>query len=157
MYTATSGIWQSVWLEPVSTTSIGDIKLVPDIDSQQLRVTTSVSGPTNGVTVYAVARNGANVVGTVSGAPGAELVLSVPSPTLWCPTNPFLYDLQVTLSNGVSAGDSVSSYFGMRKISVGTTNSHSRFLLNDQFTFQFGPLDQGFWPDGIYTAPTVTR
>jgi hypothetical protein len=154
MYTATSGIWQPVWLEPVPATSIGDIKLVPDIDGQQLHITTSVSGPTNGITVYAVARNGASVVGSVSGAPGVDLSVPVPSPTLWCPTNPFLYDLQVTLSNSVSAVDSVNSYFGMRKISLATNNGFLKMLLNNQFTFLLGPLDQGFWPDGIYTAPT---
>jgi hypothetical protein len=154
MYTATSGIWQPVWLEPVPQSGIRDLKLVPDIDARQLHVTTTISGSANGVTVNAVARNGTNVVGSASGVPGAELLLRVPNPILWCPTNPFLYDLQVTLSNGVSAIDSVNSYFGMRKISVATNNGFLKMLLNNQFTFQFGPLDQGFWPDGIYTAPT---
>jgi hypothetical protein len=154
MYTACSGIWQPVWLEPVPATSISDLKLVSNIDTQQLRVTTTVSGPTIGITVHAVARNGTNVVGTISGVPGAELVVPVPNPTLWSPTNPFLYDLQITLSNGPTRVDSVASYFGMRKISLGTTNGFVKMLLNNQFVFQFGPLDQGFWPDGIYTAPT---
>ena len=71
MYTSCSGIWQPVWLEPVSATSIGELKLVPDIETQRLLVTTTVSGPTNGITVTAVARAGTNVVGTISGAPGA--------------------------------------------------------------------------------------
>jgi len=154
MYTSCSGIWQPVWLEPVTSTSIGSLKLVPDIDAQKLRVTTTASGPTNGITVYAIARNGTNVVGSISGAPGAELLLPVPSPTLWSPTNPFLYDLEVTLSNAVAKVDSITSYFGMRKISVGSSNGYLKLLLNNQFVFQFGPLDQGFWPDGVYTAPT---
>ncbi len=154
MYTATSGIWQPVWLEPAPASSVGDLKLVPDIDNQQLHVTTTVSGSTNGITVFAVARNGSNVVGSVSGAPGSELLLPVLGTILWTPTNPFLYDLQVTISNGVSAVDTVGSYFGMRKISLATNNGVVKMLLNNQFTFQFGPLDQGFWPDGIYTAPT---
>ncbi len=94
------------------------------------------------------------MVGTVSGLPGANLLLPVPNPNLWWPTNPFLYDLTVTLSNGPALVDTVDGYFGMRKISLATNNGFVRILLNNQFVFQFGPLDQGFWPDGIYTAPT---
>jgi hypothetical protein len=154
MYTSTSGIWQPVWLEPAPNSNIADLRLTPDIDAQKLHVTTTVSGPTNGVTVCAIARSNSTVVGTISGAPGVELLLSVPNPNLWSPTNPFLYDLEVTLSNGVTKVDSVTSYFGMRKISVGNSNGYLKMLLNNQFVFQFGPLDQGFWPDGIYTAPT---
>ena len=154
MYTSSSGIWQPVWLEPVGATSVADLKLVPDIDSNRVNVTVTVSGPTNGVTVNAVARIGTTVVGSISGAPGAGLVLPIPSPNLWTPTNPFLYDLTVTLSNGPVQLDSVTSYFGMRKISLVTNNTQIKILLNNQFVFQFGPLDQGFWPDGLYTAPT---
>lgn len=154
MYTSSSGIWQPVWLEPVPATSISDFKLVPDIDNAQLNLTVNVTGPTNGIVVSAVAHIGSNVVGTVSGPPGANLLVPVPNPTLWWPTNPYLYDLTITLSNGPAAVDCVESYFGMRKISLGTNNGFLRILLNNQFVFQFGPLDQGFWPDGIYTAPT---
>ena len=156
MYTSTTGIWQPVWLEPVPATSVGALRLVPDIDNQRLKLTVTASGPTNGVTVTAVARRGTNQVGAVSGAPGAELWLPVPNPTLWTPTNPFLYDLTVTLSNGPAKLEAVTSYFGMRKISLGTSGGFVKMLLNNQFTFQFGPLDQGFWPDAIYTPPTDT-
>ena len=154
MYTSCSGIWQPVWLEPAPPTSIAGLKLAPNIDTQKLLVTATVLGPTNGITVRAVARIGTNIVGSVSGAPGATLQLPVPNPHLWSPTNPFLYDLDVTLSNAVTKVDAVTSYFGMRKISLGTTNGFVKMLLNNQFVFQFGPLDQGFWPDGIYTAAT---
>ena len=154
MYTSSSGIWQPVWLEPVPATSVSDFKIVPDIDNAQLNIAVNVSGPTNGITVNAVAHIGANVIGTASGSPGANLLLPVPNPNLWWPTNPFLYDLTVTLSNGPALIDSVEGYFGMRKISLATNNGFVRILLNNQFVFQFGPLDQGFWPDGIYTAPT---
>ncbi|MDB6108550.1 MAG: glycoside hydrolase family 2, partial [Pedosphaera sp.] len=154
MYTSCSGIWQPVWLEPVPATSVADLKLVPDIDNNRLNVTVTVSGPTNGVTVRAVARIGTNLVGSITGAPGAQLLLPVPSATLWSPTNPFLYDLDIVLSNGPTRLDSVTSYFGMRKISLGIIGGFTKMLLNNQFVFQFGPLDQGFWPDGIYTAPT---
>ena len=155
MYTSVSGIWQPVWLEPVpAASSIASLKLVPDIDHTRLAVTANVAGTTSGVTVGAVARIGTNVVGRVSGAPGAVLQLPVPAPNLWSPTNPFLYDLDVTLSNGAGQVDAVSSYFGMRKVSLGTNNGFIKIFLNNQFVFEFGPLDQGFWPDGIYTAPT---
>ena len=154
IYTSCTGIWQTVWLEPVPQTSVADLKLVPDIDNNRLNVTVTLAGPTAGVTVTAVAKDGATVVGTVTGAPNAVLQLSVPSPKLWSPANPFLYDLEVTVSNGATQLDSVGSYFGMRKISLGTSNGFVKMLLNNQFTFQYGVLDQGFWPDGIYTAPT---
>jgi len=154
MYTSCSGIWQPVWLEPVPTTSVADLKLVPDIDHALLSLNVTVSGPTNGVTVRATARIGTNVVGGISGAPGADLSLPVTNAILWSPTNPFLYDLEITLSNGPALLDTVTSYFGMRKISLGSVNGFVKMLLNNQFVFQFGPLDQGFWPDGIYTAPT---
>lgn len=154
MYTSCSGIWQSVWLEPVSATRVASLKLIPDIDNDRLGVTVNVAGPSGGVTVNAVALNGTNVVGAISGAPGATLQLPVPDPILWSPTNAFLYDLTITLSNGPVQLDAVSSYFGMRKISLGTHDGFVKMLLNDEFVFQYGPLDQGFWPDGIYTAPT---
>lgn len=154
MYTSCSGIWQTVWLEPVPETRISDFKLTPDIDAERLEVKVNVSGPSAGVTVNATARIGSNVVGTVSGAPGAVLALPVPAPHLWSPDDPFLYDLDITLAGGSTTLDAVTSYFGMRKISLGTRDGFVKMLLNNEFVFQFGPLDQGFWPDGIYTAPT---
>lgn len=154
MYTSTSGIWQPVWLEPVPATGIADLKLVPDIDAGGLKLTVSVPGAADDVKVQAVARAGKKVVGKISGAPGAELFLPVPKATLWCPTNPFLYDLDVTLTKGGKTMDAVTSYFGMRKINLGQVDGFTKILLNNQFVFEFGPLDQGFWPDGIYTAPT---
>ncbi|MEU0569951.1 PA14 domain-containing protein [Nonomuraea sp. NPDC005983] len=140
-YTANSGIWQSVWMEPVAKEHIDRVDTVPDVAGQALRVT--VRGSSGTATV--IARDGRRVVGTVTGAVGAELRLPVPNPKLWSPDKPFLYDLTVTLKK-----DEISSYFGMRSISV----QNNRMLLNGQPVFQLGPLDQGFWPDGIYTAPT---
>ena len=154
MYTSCSGIWQTVWLEPVPQNSVTDLKLVPDIDTERLNLTVSVTGADTGLTVTAIARDGTTVVGTVSGPPNTQLRLSVPDPKLWSPNHPFLYDLEIKLSNGPTALDAVTSYFGMRKISLGTVNGVVKMLLNNEFVFQFGPLDQGFWPDGIYTAPT---
>jgi len=155
MYTSSTGIWQPIWLEPVPATSISDIKLVPDLDNSRLNISVAISGPTNGVIINAIARIGSTMVNTVTAAPGlTNFALPIPSPKLWSPTNPFLYDLTVTLSNASFTVDSVTSYFGMRKISLATNGGVIKILLNNQFVFQFGPLDQGFWPDGLYTAPT---
>jgi autotransporter-associated beta strand protein len=154
MFTSSSGIWQPVWLEPVPPTSIGGIHLVPDIDRQRLLLNVAVNGATNGLTVNAIALAGSNQIASATGAPGANFYLNIPSPTLWSPTNPYLYNLQVSLTTNATTLDAITSYFGMRKISLGTNNGIVKMFLNNQFTFEFGPLDQGFWPDGIYTAPT---
>ena len=154
MYTPSSGIWQPVWLEPVPSTSIGTIHLVPDIDNDRLLVNVTGSGAANGFSVSAIAYDGTNQVASANGLPGNNFYLHIPSPKLWSPTNPFLYNLQVSLLTNSTTVDSVASYFGMRKISLGTNNGFIKIYLNNQFTFEFGPLDQGFWPDGIYTAPT---
>ena len=150
MYTPTSGIWQTVWLEPVAKAHIVSLKLVPDLDSGLLRLTVDGIGP-----VEAVASNGGQPVATVSGPAGSELKLAIPDPKLWSPDSPHLYDLSVTLKSGDTVVDSVTSYFGMRKIALGKDEKGiTRPMLNGKFIFQVGPLDQGFWPDGIYTAPT---
>lgn len=154
MYTSSSGIWQPVWLEPVPATSIGGVHLVPDIDNNRLLVNVAVTGATNGLNISAVAYDGTNLVATATGTPGNNFYVNLPSPKLWCPTNPYLYNLQVSLTTNSAALDSVASYFGMRKISLVTNTSFIRIYLNNQFLFEFGPLDQGFWPDGLYTAPT---
>ena len=153
-YTPCSGIWQSVWLEPVPATRIAGVHLVPDIDSQQLRIRVDVAGPAAGVSVQATAFDGAQQAGSATGQPGSEFSLQVPAPKLWSPDNPFLYDLRLALVTPSNTLDSVTSYFGMRKISLGNHQGFVKMFLNDQFLFQFGPLDQGYWPDGIYTPPT---
>jgi autotransporter-associated beta strand protein len=154
MFTSASGIWQPVWLEPVPPSSIGAIRLVPDLDVGRLLVNATVSGPAAGLGVSAVAFDGTNQIASSLGAPGNNFYLNIPAPKLWSPTNPFLYDLKVSLVSNATTLDTVASYFGMRKISLGTNNGFVKIFLNNQFIFEFGPLDQGFWPDGVYTAPT---
>lgn len=153
-YTATTGIWQTVWLEPVSQTSISSLKLWPDVDNSRLKVQVNATGALAGTAVTVVAKNGETVVGSVTGSPNSELYIPIPSPRLWSPDDPFLYDLEVTLSDADTTLDRVSSYFGMRKVQKAPVGGINKLLLNGQFVFQIGPLDQGFWPDGIYTAPT---
>ena len=154
MFTSSSGIWQPVWLEPVPATSISGLHLTPDVDNNRVLVNVAISGAATGFRVNGYAFAGPNMVASTTVLPGNNLYLNLPSPTLWSPTNPYLYNLEVTLTSNSVPVDSITSYFGMRKISIGITNGSIKILLNNQFTFEFGPLDQGFWPDGIYTAPT---
>jgi len=153
-YTSTSGIWQTVWIEPVAPVAIQDLRLITDIDAGMLRVTVALSEQASGYTLNAVAFDGGSQVASISGLPGEEFLLPVPEAKLWSPEHPFLYDLKLTLLKDGAVIDEVGSYFGMRKISLGEVGGVTRILLNNHFVFQIGPLDQGFWPDGIYTAPT---
>jgi hypothetical protein len=154
MYTCTSGIWQSVWLEPVPTTSISDIKIIPNVDNSTLTFKALSSGPLSNLTVAVEVKDGANTITKFSGNANTDLVIPVPNAKLWSPDSPFLYDLKVTLKNGTNSIDSLSSYFGMRKISMAKVGDYQKMMLNNEFLFHMGPLDQGFWPDGNYTAPT---
>ena len=149
-YTSTSGIWQTVWLEPVTENHIAGLHMVPDIDAGCLHLTVDGKG-----TVEAVATDEGKEIARASGPAGSELKLAIPNPKLWSPDTPHLYDLSVTLKSGDKVIDAVTSYFGMRKIALGNDEKGVlRIMLNGSFVFQVGPLDQGFWPDGIYTAPT---
>jgi hypothetical protein len=155
-YTPVTGIWQTVWLEPVASSSIERLAMTPDVARRALRLTTFSRGPSSGrQRVEAVARANGVEVGRVTGAPGAELRLPVPKPHLWSPEDPFLYDLRVTLRDGDREIDRVDSYFGMRTVGMAKDrNGFQRIALNGTPVFQVGPLDQGWWPDGLYTAPT---
>lgn len=164
-YTPTSGIWQTVWLEPVEKSWIGDLRVVPDIDNGVIHVTVleeRCQGP-EGCPPVDMAPSLAEVtvmadgqtVAVASGITGTPVTLSVPDARLWSPEDPFLYDLKVKLVTGGQVTDEVKSYAGMRKISLGTTeDGFTRILLNNKFIWQNGPLDQGFWPDGLYTPPS---
>jgi hypothetical protein len=154
-YTSTSGIWQTVWLEPVPNICIDQLKSIPDVDAKALRLWVAVNSFSTSIRVRAVASIGGRMMSSVTGPANADLVLSLPDPHLWSPDDPFLYDLQVTLQDGDRVLDSVASYFGMRKVALRLDDQgFMRIALNDQFVFEIGTLDQGFWPDGIYTAPT---
>lgn len=157
MYTPCSGIWQTVWLETVPIVSIKELRIMPDPDNNQVTIVVDdrcrahlMRGPT----VKVVVSDGDKTIATGEGGAGGKISIRIPDPKLWSPDNPFLYGLKVTLSTDIST-DTVTSYFGMRKVSVGKDEKgFLRLLLNNQFVLQVGFLDQGFWPDGIYTAPT---
>ena len=166
-YTSVTGIWQTVWIEAVPSTYIAALRQTPDIDRQTLSVTTDVQGLRAGDSVRLTAWNGARMVargaagigedGSVgpAAASGEMQVLSLPDAKLWSPDSPFLYDLTVSVVREGKIVDEVKSYFAMRKISVGPdTHGTLRMMLNNRFVFEIGPLDQGWWPDGLYTAPT---
>lgn len=155
MYTPSSGIWQTVWLETVPAQYISRIHPTPDIDQQLLNLVVSVAGNCEPCSVEAIALSGKQIAGRVKGAPGQSLQLPIPGARLWSPDDPFLYDLEVTVSKQGKVIDRVRSYAGMRKVSVqaDATGRH-RIFLNNRYTYNLGTLDQGFWPDGLYTAPT---
>lgn len=153
MYTSTTGIWQTVWLEPVPAVSINDIRITPDIDKSVIKLNVTAAAAA-GYTVNVKVKDGGNVVSTASGQPNTDFEVAVPNAKLWSPDSPFLYDLGITLEKDGKKVDAISSYAGMRKISMGDQDGYKKLFLNNKFLFQIGPLDQGFWPDGIYTAPT---
>jgi hypothetical protein len=153
MYTSSSGIWQPAWLEPVDASGVNNLQITPDVDNSRLRLTVNTFA-TSGVTVVATVSSNGVVVNSVTGNPQTELDIPLASPNLWSPDNPFLYSLQITTIHDGATNDSVTSYFGMRKISISIVNGVPKIFLNNQAYFGIGPLDQGFWPDGIYTAPT---
>ena len=155
-YTAVTGIWQTVWAEPVSEMHIKSLKIVTDIDAETAYVTAICSQGTIGYRVEAQAKDGWFTKAKGKGEAGEEIVLKIKKPKLWSPDSPFLYELKITLKNDKGKTvDAVSSYFGMRKISLGKDEEGiTRIFLNNKPLFMFGPLDQGWWPDGLYTAPT---
>ena len=154
-YTPTSGIWQTVWLEPVPPAHVERLKMIPDVDNGRLRLTVDAAGNTSALNVEAVVTADGREVARAAGKPGESIALPIPRARLWWPDSPFLYDLQVALKRGGEDVDAVTSYFGMRKISLGPDAAGvRRILLNNRFVLHNGMLDQGFWPDGLYTAPT---
>ena len=156
-YTPTTGIWQTVWLEPVAReASIARLKIVPDLDKNQVNLTPEVSGDPAGMTVTTTILDGGKSVSGGNGSPSANNPLLLPpNAKVWTPETPFLYGLKVDLLKDGRVVDSVASYFGLRKIEVAKDDKGvNRLMLNGKAVFQVGPLDQGFWPDGLYTAPT---
>lgn len=148
-YTPVTGIWQTVWLEPVPADHISGLKVVPDIDAGVLTV--EVRGP-HALAVQVTALDEGVACARQDGVAGDPVVLSIPNAKLWSPDQPHLYDLQVTLLRDGRPVDAVRSYFGMRKIEVRKDDAGiNRLMLNNEVLFQYGPLDQGWWPDGLYT------
>jgi len=153
-HTASSGIWQTVWLEPVSAEHLTGLDLTPDVAGGRLIASAAATRPSPGTRVVAEALAGRSVVAKAGGPAGRPFSLSIPHAHLWSPTDPYLYGLRVRLLTGARMLDSATSYFGMRSISLGRVDGVTRIFLNGAFVFQSGALDQGYWPDGVYTAPS---
>lgn len=154
-YTPVTGIWQTVWIEPVEEAYITHLKTVPNIDGGNITVEATIGGMGSSCIVQVDVLEGGKTIGTGKAAVGQEVLVSVPDARLWSPESPFLYDIEVTLVRTGKTLDAVRSYFGMRKISTARdANGIVRMQLNNRDYFHFGPLDQGWWPDGLYTAPT---
>jgi hypothetical protein len=151
-YTFCSGIWQTVWLEPVNKTYIKNIRLLPDLINSRLKVLVNTEG---GEKVTAVALDGSKSVSQAESTVDTYFYLPIKTPKLWSPDEPFLYDLKISLADTHgNVTDEVKSYFGMRDIKLGKVNGVTRPLINDKFIMQIGLLDQGYWPDSILTAPS---
>ncbi|MBN2385641.1 MAG: hypothetical protein JXB85_01380 [Anaerolineales bacterium] len=183
-YTPASGIWQTVWLEPVPAAYIAGLRVTPNLDKEAVHVAVDLRpGIRHTFGMPPPAGNeqqfleGTEIIPERADASGAArlppvrvrvydsgklvadqqmemgskgLTLAIPAPKTWSPDDPHLYNLVVETDD-----DLVESYFGMRKFSLGTDSlGRTRLCLNDRPLFQFGPLDQGYWPDGLYTPPT---
>jgi beta-galactosidase/beta-glucuronidase len=156
-YTPISGIWQTVWLEVVPAVSIQALKLIPDLKSQSLAVEVTIRGDSGAdLQIEANALTGGQVVSSTRGKGGQKtLTLAIPNPHPWSPDDPFLYDLRVRLFREDVVLDEVGSYFAMRSFGiVNDSAGHPRFALNGKPLFLYGPLDQGYFPDGLYTPPS---
>lgn len=154
-YTPVTGIWQTVWLEPVPAAHITAVKITPDLDKSLWEMEASVEGASPADRIAVTLFDNGKAVAREETRPGVTTRLHLADPKLWSPESPFLYDVEVELVRGGKTADRVKSYCAMRKIaSVRDDKGVYRLQLNNEEYFQFGPLDQGWWPDGLYTAPT---
>ena len=154
-YTPVSGIWQTVWLEAVPQQYIREVRTTPDLDRKTFRVEVPVCNAQPGDLVEVTLYDGGTEVASARALNGATVELTLADPKCWSPDSPFLYDMKVALLRNGRRIDAVESYAAMRKFStLRDKNGIVRLALNNKPLFQFGPLDQGWWPDGLYTAPT---
>jgi hypothetical protein len=155
-YTSVTGIWQTVWLEPVPEQAIQGLVATPDIDAGTISVATATRGiDVSDLTVTATVADAAREVARATGTSKQPLTMAIPNAKLWSPDSPSLYTMNVTLARGGRTVDTVTSYFAMRKSSLcPDANKTLRLCLNNTPLLHVGPLDQGWWPDGLYTAPT---
>ncbi|GAB2550028.1 glycoside hydrolase family 2 protein [Rhodanobacter koreensis] len=152
-YTAASGIWQSVWLEPVPAASLAQLDFTPASSLDAFDVTSRLQGSHADATLHVTAYADGKPVGEASGPASNPLHLAIAHPRLWSPQDPFLYTFKATLAQG-DQRDDVTSYAGLRTIGIAKVGGLNRIVLNGKPTFLLATLDQGYWPDGIYTAPT---
>lgn len=152
-YQPTGGIWKTVWIEPVPKMAIEKIKIIPDFDQSSVKINTIVSEGSAEIHAQVFDRNTLVAEATINSE--KELNIPIENFKAWSPENPFLYDLKVSLKTDGNVTDEVSSYFGMRKLEVkNASDGYQRIHLNNKPIFQYGPLDQGYWPNGGLTPPS---
>lgn len=155
-YTPVTGIWQTVWMEPVGGTSISSVYPVSDIDRGTITVNTGITGSRGNEELRVKVLSNGSVVGEKNYPASEPGIFNIPSPKLWSPDSPSLYQLEVSLYRNNVEVDKVDSYFAMRKISmVKDGQGFQRLQLNNRTFFQYGTLDQGWWPDGLLTPPSA--
>jgi beta-galactosidase/beta-glucuronidase len=154
-YTAVSGIWQTVWLEPLPSTFVDSYYLRTDIDNEILIIEPIIKNPkSSDVVEVEVFENDKKIVSQLETI-NNKFRINLKSPQLWSPENPFLYDIILRIKRENIKVDEIRGYFGMRKVSFSKNeNGMISIELNNKPIFQYGTLDQGYWPDGLYTAPT---
>lgn len=154
-YTPVTGIWQTVWLEPVAKTHLSDFLIIPDIDNEQMKIMLMPNTLSDDMSaVVRVLADGKEVTKMKVSSFSKELQIPLKNPRLWSPESPFLYDVEIELQKGGKTVDIVKSYAGMRKIALERKDGKPCIYLNNKPLFQYGVLDQGWWPDGLYTAPS---
>ncbi len=154
-YTPVTGIWQTVWLEPVSEKSLKDLRFTPNIDNNTVTVKSKTTDFEPGDIIEVIVKDEGKEIAKSKFAAGVTSEITLDNPKLWSPESPFLYRTTIKLISNGETTDEVESYFAMRKISKKRDeNGVVRMQLNNEDYFHFGPLDQGWWPDGLYTAPT---
>jgi len=154
-YTSVTGIWQTVWLEPVNEKYIASVKTVPNIDKNIISISAAAEDFKPGDIIEVNIYDDNKEIASAKASANQTLNISIPEVKLWSPESPYLYSFKISLISEGKAVDEVKSYFAMRKISTKRdSNGIVRLQLNNKNYFQFGPLDQGWWPDGLYTAPT---
>lgn len=163
-YTPSTGIWQTVWLEPVPNAYVQSLRIIPDLEKKKIRLIANLAGDTNALEFdfdQVIDRGnglgeGVTASTEVGGRHEVDIEFALPKDLkLWSPESPQLYEFEVSLGKGNSPAEKMKCYYALRKIEIGKDeNGVTRILLNGKPYFQAGPLDQGFWPDGLYTAPT---
>jgi beta-galactosidase/beta-glucuronidase len=154
-YTPVTGIWQTVWLEAVPKTYIVSTTHTPNIDNKTIKIAANIKDARPGDKLAIEVMDGQTRLLQKQIGASDSAVISLPNQKLWSPSNPFLYGLHITLLRNNKPVDNIKSYFAMRKISIAPdAKGIQKLMLNNEFLFQYGPLDQGWWPDGLYTPPT---
>lgn len=154
-YTAVSGIWQTVWLEPVNKTRVQQFVPTADIDKSRINFTAAVAGLTGREKWRFLIKNEGVVIKDTTAVFNNHISVTLPAAKLWTPEFPNIYTVEAELISGGKIVDKFNTYFAMRKIALGTDgNGYVRLMLNNKPVFQYGTLDQGWWPDGLLTPPS---